>query len=391
MNSPGDKNSLLRSLSAGDCIAFIGAGFTAPTGMLLWKPLLQKLIDALRDDPNRAIQEPHSLAILSHAQSCLNEGQFARAASAIRTADQSHLVDEYLDELFDANTHFHNKRKTDAGRVEMTARLEALSSLPWAGVVTTNYDTLVLDSFIHSKGCKNVCYTPSSGLGPILKSTDRPFFVHLHSNIRTRNLILTEDDYDQAYLASSPVQTFLEALFLRYTVVFIGTKVEDRFVEMRRQLQLMFGQTESPRKSQNVLPPEYVLLPSTDNDRGAYLRSTSGFRTIQYDNKTGQHEGLTPLLNELAESVAERKRRGGLLDDVCAKILKIVSEKPEGYSYSDIRTKFWASFKSSQKHPANLNDREIGYRLYFLIYQGLVALDEERDVFYSPVARRHLV
>jgi hypothetical protein len=94
-------------------------------------------------------------------------------------------------------------------------------------------------------------------------------------------MILSEDDYDNVYLGSSTLQSFLRALLLRYTIVFIGTQVEDRFVEFKRQLQLLF-KDRTLSANRPPLSPEYVLLPETELDRGNYLISTGGFRVLQY-------------------------------------------------------------------------------------------------------------
>jgi SIR2-like domain len=359
----------VQSFRAGDCVAFIGAGFTKPIGMPLWRPLLSTLIAKLRADA-KSQGSPQRLETLDYAENCITEGQLPRAASAIRIADPGGRVNQYLAELFDSKRHFHNKPAKDAGKGEMQARLSALVSLPWAGVITTNYDTLVSDHFLqHGPGARNVCYDPTDNLGQALKSSDRPFVVHLHGNIRSGGLVLTEGDYDRGYLASSPLQGFLSALFLRYTLVFIGTQVEDRFVEIRRQLQHLF-----PHKDK-TLSPEYVLLPTTDRQRGEYLTSTGGFTVHYYANATKDHEGLVPLMRSIEDDIAAVDQGMSSLDDVCKRLIEIIQKNSTGVTYSEIVSNFWSTAAPFVTRYRDLNDRELGYRLYYLLYRQQVLFD----------------
>jgi hypothetical protein len=125
--------SLLESFRAGDCATFVGAGFSAPVGMPMWSGLLEQLVRRLRSS-SRASDTKH--ALLAYAKKCIANGQLARAASAVRRSDPSGLIEQHLKDLFDAQRCFRDLPEKDPRRQEMQARLDALLSLPWAGVVT---------------------------------------------------------------------------------------------------------------------------------------------------------------------------------------------------------------------------------------------------------------
>src|SRR5437879_5776718 len=96
--------ALLRSLRAGDCIAFVGAGFTGPIDMPLWRALIEHLIHVVGDSSNRP-------DLIEYAKVCVKEGQLPRAASAIRRADHKRLIDDQLKKLFDGDRLFTQRPK----------------------------------------------------------------------------------------------------------------------------------------------------------------------------------------------------------------------------------------------------------------------------------------
>lgn len=375
-----DQELLVRRFRAGNCVAFIGAGFSAPTGMPLWGQLLSNLIQRLMIDFRQGGSQD-SLRTLELATEFINHGQFPRAASAIRAADIStQHIDGYLKEIFDSKTKFDDKQRNDTGKKQMQKRLRALLSLPWAGIVTTNYDTLVSDElFRRGVDMKSLYLTQASNLGQTLKSGVRPFVVHLHGNIANGRIILTEGDYDNAYLASSQLSDFLTVLLLRNTIMFIGTQVEDRFVERKRHLKLLFDQTGVS------LPPDYVLLPDTDIDhlRGEYLNSTGTFVVMYYKCTKNRHEGFVPMLESIRDQLAGPERAIEL-DDVSKLLFKIIRNHPDGVGFAGILRDFWplgARIVARYPDLYNLNDRELGYRLHYLINKNQVVYNEVKRTY----------
>jgi len=340
--------------------------------MPTWEPLLRKLILELRKDA--ASRQD----LLDYAEACIENGLLPRAASIIRQSCRPGFIPEQLASLFDADLLFSNLQQSDPRKVEMRARLDVLLSLPWAGIVTTNYDILILDEVsAAARRWRNICLTPYENLGRTLKSSVRPFLIHLHGNVRSGPVILTEGDYDSVYFGSSPLQSFLQALLLRYTVVFICTQVEDRFVEMRRQLQRLFKDTDAGTAPR--LHPEYVVLPFTDKRKGDYLESTGGFIPLYYENETGSHEGFVPRLKRLRGDLTREETGTQKLDPVSDRLVKIIQANPEGLSSAEIAKKFVATGEL-EDYP-DLNLRELFYRLYFLIYKKIVRRNEEQNTF----------
>jgi hypothetical protein len=370
---------LLKAFKAHDCVAFVGAGFSAPIDMPLWKKLLDDLISRIKKDYS-GVRD-----LLEYAEKCTNEGQLARAAFLIREADRQHKgrIEQLLKEFFDGKAKFERRPAHDQKKIEMQARLDALASLPWTGYITTNYDTLISEYFPTKLRPNNICATPYDNLGAALKSSDRPFLVHLHGNIHNGPMILCEEDYDHAYLAAhSPLLSFLRAILLRYTVVFIGTQVEDRFVELRRQLNQLFSDMR-PGKDRTPLPRDYVLLPQTEKLRASYLEYTGGFSVILYENNTGNHEGLLPVLRSLRDALARYLHQDSKLDKLNDKILRIVSHHPDGIALADISSEFFNSsnYGGADSPHEHSPSEDVFYRLHFLQNLGLVWYDETYDTY----------
>jgi len=365
----GWDEELLRTLRAGDCIAFVGAGFTRAIDMPLWRELLNKLVEAVG-------RSPESTELVEYAKFCIKENLLPRAASVLRNADVKGKIDSILRSEFDGNTLYTQRQNNDPKKIEMKSRLEALTSLPWAGYITTNYDTLITEYLNENRRpCKIICGTPYDNLARALKSSDRPFFIHLHGNIASQLLILSEDDYDEAYLGSPPLQNFLRAVLLRYTIVFIGTQVEDRFVELRRQLQLLFRDRRQ-MSSGPEMSREYVLLSDIDRQRGKYLESTGGFRAIYYENATKNHEGIVPALLDLRRFLTKYDGAGGSLDPINQRLLDIIKSTPDGIRQSEITEKFWEHGSLTE-----ISNSELYFRLFFLIYKNLITLDKQWETF----------
>jgi hypothetical protein len=360
-------------------VAFVGAGFTKAVQMPLWAELLEKLAsDVERMAPHASVRRD----LLSYAQACISNREFARAASAIRRAAPPHFVDSRLEVYFDGKKQFLDRPSTDPAKVEMSHRLDALLDLPWAGIVTTNYDNIIATHLTRTRRpWTNICHRPSDNLGQALKSSKRPFLIHLHGNVDNGQMILTEEDYDDVYLASSVVLSFLRALLLRYTLVFIGTQVEDRFIELKRELQIVF-KDKATGVSRPPLSPEYVLLARNDEYRGAYLEHTGGFNIVWYSNETSTHEGLVPSLRSMADALASIEGYEAVNDEVSRLLLGIVKQsKDRGITLGQITKKFWPKWAMRPVNLPELNNRELKYRLYFLVYKKYIQYDERYKVF----------
>lgn len=153
---------------------------------------------------------------------------------------------------------------------------EAIAALAAAGpqvrIVTTNYD-LHLSDALTARGASFTQNTaPALPLGD-----DFTGVVYLHGRLErpTRQLVVTDEDFGQAYLRDAWATRFLERMFSRYTVLFIGYSHSDLVVSyLGRALR-----ADSAR---------FVLTDDPDSLRWRRLR----IRPVAYPNPDGSHRAL---------------------------------------------------------------------------------------------------
>src|SRR5262249_19245592 len=115
MHSPLPKE-LISAVQDGTCIAFVGAGFSRPGGVLLWRELLLDI--ARRLDPDRAPRRfvETVLAPANPPPSALDQ-----AAQVLEDALESAFRGVLVDRV----------RAADPNHPEMRARIEALKGIPF--------------------------------------------------------------------------------------------------------------------------------------------------------------------------------------------------------------------------------------------------------------------
>jgi hypothetical protein len=181
--------------------------------------------------------------------------------------------------------------------------LRSVVRLPFAHVLTTNYDNLLDLTHTEVRGhqpcevlrwevpLERLTFVESLGV----KSETR-LYMHLHGRAdRPETCILTEEDYREHYVRSQTLSRNLYAMFASQTFVFIGFSLTDPdFVEILRETQAYGG-----RRSRH-----YAILPRPDDGEAgltAYLLGKYGVTPLLYPNTDGRHQGLTLLLKDLEE------------------------------------------------------------------------------------------
>jgi hypothetical protein len=280
--------TLQQSVALGNCVAFVGAGFSKMAGMPSWQELLQILWDQAND---QAISSgnPDSLLI---CKQCIDAGEFLIAASEIRETLHVSDVNRVI------SNQFREARLNEMppkARGLMLARMEALSKGPWAGIITTNYDSLI-ERGLADHCPKSVAYvlTPDGDLGLALNRTGMKeiFFVKIHGTINTGTIVLTSEEYQDAYFKNSKISNFLIAAMMTYNFVFIGSSIEDEILRIRQRLCADYG---------GGVPLAYALMPATEANvrKSRWLLKNARIQVILYPS--GRHEALDELLEKFCD------------------------------------------------------------------------------------------
>lgn len=318
------------------CVAYIGAGFSAVCGMPMWSSLLKSLLIRARNSGHLA--EKH---LLDACEEAFNSGNYAVCASLLRGILSDADLDEEVRNRFSVRLLYECAPES---RNRMERRLDHLLKTPWAGVITTNYDQLIEHGLSSSVGNDVVsCNGSDPRLGNILATTPIGglFFVKIHGSTSGSSLVLTTEDYDRAYLASPRISSFLNALMLRYHIVFIGCSLEDEIVRLRRKLAAEFD---------GLVPAAYALLPNTSENRmrRRWLGSTSKVEVILYDNDDGSHEGVDLFLEDVA-TAADRATGSVAGNALTLERLKQLPPSSRLESIGQINRELLDSFNNSPK------------------------------------------
>jgi hypothetical protein len=262
-------------LASRECVAFVGAGFSAPCGMPGWGGLLDLLLSAARESAGDS--DPQQIDLIDACHSEVSAGRYLTASIGVRIALSSQELSRLLSEAFSLD---RLKRLPEREQKRMLERMENLVLGPWSGIITTNYDTLIesgIDRFCRT-GAPLRANGEQASLGHVLcVSSGTPnFFVKLHGEAWADTPVLCSDDYIRAWQTSPRIRHFMTATMLRYRIVFLGCSLEDEILRLRQTLWAAFNR---------ALPRCYALLPNTAQNRirGRSLIEDAGIELIPYE------------------------------------------------------------------------------------------------------------
>jgi hypothetical protein len=220
---------------------------------------------------------------------------YATAASGIKRILSREELRRRLTDAFDSSKL---QRLERSKQQRMLRRMENLVLGPWAGVITTNFDTLIelgFSRFLQASPFS--CDGGKDSLGNVLclPLGAGPYFVKLHGDTWADSQILSTSDYVQSWMSSPRIRHFVTAVMMRYRLVFIGCSLEDVILQLRLRLWADFGK---------ALPKAFALLPdvAANRLRRQELKEEAGLESLLYPvkkNGTGDgHEAVDTFLQE---------------------------------------------------------------------------------------------
>lgn len=191
------------------------------------------------------------------------------------TDDEVRHPDVFLGRLQDNGNDVHQlvANAIDLPGSQPNALHQAIMGLalayPSPRIVTTNYDRHLTSSAAASSLLLDVYEAPALPVGDDFEGV-----VHLHGSLSqpSRRLIVTDTDFGRAYLREAWAARFLERMFSRFTVLFIGYSHGDVVMQY---LARSLGPDQH----------RYVL---TDDEQNAEWRRL-GLKPISYPNDAGDH------------------------------------------------------------------------------------------------------
>ena len=191
-NYDEDFRFLHKSMIENNLVVFVGAGVSMGSGYPSWINLVKDISEKLGVD------------IANYSDNTIIPQLYYNARGK---KDYNETVHEL----------FH---KPNAKPNEMHENIVALNP---KCVITTNYDTLLEQAFNESGAFLDV----------IEKDSDLPYahsdnmIIKMHGGFKYNNFVLKEDDYLNYSYNFTLIETYIKALFARYTVLFIGYSFND--------------------------------------------------------------------------------------------------------------------------------------------------------------------
>ena len=250
----------------------------------MWPQLIRQMFDWCEshgvDLPNKADIE-HLLNVKS---------DLLNAANALRRNMSEESERQFFAEVF---------LRPD---LKLTDIHRALARLPFVGIATTNYDPLLEKAYseTHPAESLNVfTYKDHQELGTAL-NTKRYFVLKAHGTAeRPDTIVLDTRDYARLIYASEGYRTFLRAMFLHRTVLFLGFSMTDPdLLSLLAELKVIFN---------GSVPTHYALMDvsGTTQTEQDLLQENYGVQIIPYIPSSSDHPEVEEFVARLSEKVTQ--------------------------------------------------------------------------------------
>jgi hypothetical protein len=311
---------LLDEIRRGNCVAFVGAGFSAAAGLPSWPALLRVMADAL----------PGDLAAGSRATiDRLLESPTHASNRELEMAAQ--LLFDALGEQ-QCRVLLRDALRKDALPLPMQRRLKHLFGIPFRAIVTTNFDPLIAgvppDPAAYRRLLRARPYAPwreaiaraALGLSPVAATADAPDrpVIQLHGTLADdETLVFTRAQYRRRLYASPAYLTVLRSLLATSSVLFLGYSLKDAYLnELRAELVEAFQESDRHRAHGEPGDPlAWAVLEDVSDVARAYYERHEGLGVLAYRtaNDGKDHSGFDRLLATIYAETNPIHRLGQLL------------------------------------------------------------------------------
>lgn len=291
--------ALIDEILQGNCVAFLGAGFSAAARLPGWPQLLREVAAAAVEHDERNARLAEDIQPLLHREPKPTATDLDRAAQAL----DDRLVGVRFRELL-AERLRHEETPT------MRDRLRWIRGIPFRALLTVN-----LDGVLDPDDDEPRVIGPST-YRDVLRPAPRPWWesrfwgdeargaplIKLHGDAGSlRNIVFTRRDYRRLLYESPGYVSFLRSLLATRSVLYLGFSFTDQYLnELRSEvLALLFGAEEEVR------PIAWAVVDSQDAVAVEHFRRHEAVQVLTFDPKRefdGEPQGYAPFdsfLNEL--------------------------------------------------------------------------------------------
>ena len=204
---------LIDAINEKKCVLFVGAGLSVAAGYPTWDKLLEHLIARCRE--RRLIDDKYATEL----------------KDLLKQPDKLLMVAQDLNDRFDPPAF-----RDELGEVfspdkasPTDAHLE-ITKIPFAFIVTTNYDDLLEQAYAKVNAGKIPRRFSHEDVGDFADALwkNRFFILKAHGDAqRKSSMVITERDYRNIIHRSPGYRTILSAIFATKTVLFLGVSLTD--------------------------------------------------------------------------------------------------------------------------------------------------------------------
>lgn len=281
-------DNLLEQIKLNKCILFVGSGISKKcitTGRKSF-PNWFEFLDGFIEWSNS--KKSFNKKYFTELKKLLKDGKYLIVAESLMEQIEESEFTNYLYEVFNA------KNIVPSGVHKL------ISSLPFRGILTTNYDNLIELSIIDFKREIPNIYLNEDILNGKNIFDDEFFIFKMHGDIKKpKSIVLSYSSYNQIMFNSITYQETLEKIFLEYTVLFIGYGNGDKNIEYL--LDRM-----SAKKQTNI---HYILTKEntfTNIEKEHYIK-TRQLEIIEYIDYFKLHNHIDTFFEDIAKKLNESK------------------------------------------------------------------------------------
>lgn len=303
------KRELIDFVASGESVLIVGAGSSARVGYVTWDGLLEELKN-LANRCGTGLDQTRSGDALAYAEDI---------KSHIR--DKTSNLRRYHDFLYRL---FERKSPPCDDFHKM------LVSLPFRGILTTNYDT-VLEAALgaidqESASDNSLVIDENSGARVheflMAMNNDKRMtrrIAHLHGTFNPADsIILSIEDYKRAYGLDPAAEDdeknksrlrfrLLWAVLATRRVVFVGFSMDDPY--LNKILETVSEDLWTWNKSTHFAIMSISLKDAEDSkDKSKRLNNEYGVGTVFYEDPDNSHQGLEQIVDEIHEACTIRSQ-----------------------------------------------------------------------------------
>ncbi|MCX5815407.1 MAG: SIR2 family protein [Proteobacteria bacterium] len=199
-----------------ECCIFIGAGIPKTLGFPLWSELVQDLIDYVWSKRKIFVKGELTYSIKQALEDSVRKGKLISAITYCR--DRFKSVDQEEDYQKKIVSCLHDEVKYSHVK-DADVYIEISKLLNKAAVLQTNLD----------RSLEKCLSTPTHTNMNLPNPVSVPCLIYLHGIVTDpQSWIITRDEYDNYYQRNPRFVDFIQEVFQRFDVLFIGYSLSDK-------------------------------------------------------------------------------------------------------------------------------------------------------------------